>query len=142
MQISTKGRYGLRMMTDLAVYYDQGLVPLKEIAARQEISEKYLEVLVKVLVRNGFLVGVRGKGGGYRLAKSPDECTAADILALTEGSLAPVSCLEQDAPSCHRAAECRTLPLWKGLDDVIQNYLSQFTIADLAKQNQEYDYVI
>lgn len=142
MLVSTKGRYALRVLIDMAEHQGQGYVTLKEIAKRQEISEKYLEVIVKVLVRNGFLVGVRGKGGGYRLAKSPDECTAADILALTEGSLAPVSCLEQDVPSCHRAAECRTLPLWKGLDDVIQKYLSQFTIADLAKQNQEYDYVI
>ena len=94
MLISTKGRYALRVLIDMAEHQNQGYVTLKEIAARQGISEKYLEIIVKVLVKNGFMVGVRGKGGGYLLSVSPDECTAADILMLTEGTLAPVACLE------------------------------------------------
>lgn len=102
MIVSTKGRYALRVMIDLAEHQTERYVPLKEVAARQEISEKYLENILKVLVQNGFLEGLRGKGGGYRLTRSPDQYTVAEILVLTEGNLAPVSCLAPGAASCER----------------------------------------
>ena len=118
-------------------------VPLKEVAARQDISEKYLENILKVLVQNGFLEGLRGKGGGYRLTRSPDQYTVAEILLLTEGSLAPVSCLTPGAPACERMANCRTYEMWKGLNDLISNYFSHITLADLALPDQAgNDYVI
>ena len=141
--ISTKGRYALRVLIDMAEHQATGYVPLKEVAARQEISEKYLESIVKTLVKAGILTGLRGKGGGYRLSKAPDQYTVGDILRLTEGSLAPVACLEQGNVPCHRMASCRTLPMWQGLNDAINKYLEQFTIADLMKVNQPgNDYVI
>ena len=102
MIVSTKGRYALRVMIDLAEHQAERYVPLKEVAERQEISEKYLENILKVLVQNGFLEGLRGKGGGYRLTRTPDQYTVAEILLLTEGSLAPVSCLVPGAPACER----------------------------------------
>ena len=143
MLISTKGRYSLRVMIDLAEHQTDDYIPLKEIAARQEISEKYLESIIKLLVKGRFLTGLRGKGGGYKLTKSPDQYTVGSILRLTEESLAPVSCLEEDAPSCPRMAACRTLPLWKGLDKVINDYLDKVTVADLVRQdNDSYDYII
>ena len=108
MIVSTKGRYALRVMIDLAEHQSDKYVPLKEVAARQEISEKYLENILKVLVQNGFLEGLRGKGGGYRLTRSPEQYTVEEILNLTEGNLATVSCLTPGAPTCHRMAECRT----------------------------------
>ena len=120
MIVSTKGRYALRVMIDLAEHQAERYVPLKEVAARQDISEKYLENILKVLVQNGFLEGLRGKGGGYRLTRSPDQYTVAEILLLTEGSLAPVSCLTPGAPACERMANCRTYTMWKGLNDLIQ----------------------
>ena len=120
MIVSTKGRYALRVMIDLAEHQAERYVPLKEVAARQDISEKYLENILKVLVQNGFLEGLRGKGGGYRLTRSPDQYTVAEILLLTEGSLAPVSCLTPGAPACERMANCRTYTMWKGLNDPIQ----------------------
>ena len=137
MLISTKGRYALRVMADLAEHPTEGYIPLKEIAQRQEISEKYLEIIIKILVRAKLLTGVRGKGGGYRLTRAPGEYTVGSILRLTEESLAPVSCLEEDA------AACRTLPVWKGLDRVINEYLDGITIADLIRQDEAgNDYVI
>ena len=142
MIVSTKGRYALRVMIDLAEHQSEKYVPLKEVAARQEISEKYLENILKVLVQNGFLEGLRGKGGGYRLCKSPDQFTAGQILRLMEGSLAPVACLESGSAPCDRAAECRTLSLWAGLNDVINKYLDQYTLADLLREDGGYDYVI
>ena len=114
MIVSTKGRYALRVMIDLAEHQSEKYVPLKEVAARQEISEKYLENILKVLVQNGFLEGLRGKGGGYRLTRSPDQYTVSEILMLTEGSLAPVSCLTPGASACARMANCRTYEMWKG----------------------------
>ena len=134
MMISTRGRYALRVLVDMAEHQATGYVPLKEIAERQEISEKYLESIVKTLVKDGILDGLRGKGGGYRLRKSPDSYTVAYILELMEGTLAPVACLEQGQPACPRMAHCRTLPMWKGLDQVIQEYLKSFTIADLMQK--------
>ena len=111
-------------------------MPLKEIAQRQEISEKYLESIIKLLVREGILVGLRGKGGGYRLSKTPDRILVQTILQITEGSLSPVACLESGAAPCARADTCRTLSLWQGLDQVIRDYLGQFTIADLMRTDE------
>ena len=143
MLISTRGRYALRVMIDLAEHQGEGFVPLKAIAQRQGISEKYLESIMKLLVKAKLLNGLRGKGGGYQLTKAPEQYTAGSILRMTEESMAPVSCLESDAEACPRAAECRTLPLWKGLDKVINDYLDNFTLADLMHSDPDgYDYVI
>ena len=143
MIVSTKGRYALRVMIDLAEHQAERYVPLKEVAARQDISEKYLENILKVLVQNGSLEGLRGKGGGYRLTRSPDQYTVAEILLLTEGSLAPVSCLTPGAPACERMANCRTYTMWKGLNDLIAEYFGKITLADLAAPEQAgNDYVI
>lgn len=143
MLISTKGRYALRVMIDLAEHQTEGFIPLKVIADRQEISEKYLESIIKLLVRAKLLNGVRGKGGGYKLTKAPEQYTVGSILRLTEDSMAPVSCLEQGADTCPRIAECRTLPLWQGLNKVINDYLDNITVADLVQHNaQGNDYVI
>ena len=143
MLISTKGRYALRVMIDLAEHQAEGLIPLKVIAQRQEISEKYLESIIKLLVRAKLLNGVRGKGGGYKLTKAPEQYTVGNILRLTEDSMAPVSCLEQGADACPRIAECRTLPLWQGLNKVISDYLDNITVADLMQRDgQGNDYVI
>ena len=144
MIVSTKGRYALRVMIDLSEHQSEKYVPLKEIAARQEISEKYLENILKVLVQNGFLEGLRGKGGGYRLTRSPDQYTVGEILMLTEGSLAPVSCLtpkvRPPAPAWQTAAPTRC---GRGLDDLISNYFGNITLADLARPDQAgNDYVI
>lgn len=143
MLVSTKGRYALRVMTDLAEHPSEEYIPLKEIAQRQEISEKYLEAIIKILVRAKLLTGVRGKGGGYKLNRPPEQYTVGSILRLTEDSLAPVSCLEQGAEGCPRAPECRSLPVWKGLAQVINQYLDNITIADLIRQcDAGNDYVI
>ena len=143
MLISTKGRYSLRVMIDLAEHQADGYSPLRTIAERQDVSEKYLESIVKLLVRTNFLTGLRGKGGGYQLTRTPEQYTVGSILRLTEDSLAPVSCLEPGAVSCPRAAECRTLSLWQGLDKCINEYLDGFTLADLMRSSDAgNDYVI
>ena len=143
MLISTKGRYSLRVMVDLAEHQSEDFIPLKVIANRQEISEKYLESIIKLLVKAKLLTGLRGKGGGYKLTKSPDQYTVGSILRLTEDSLAPVSCLEPDADTCPRMASCRTLPVWQGLNKIINDYLDKFTIADLMKHDTDgNDYII
>ena len=143
MIVSTKGRYALRVMIDLAEHRSEKYVPLKEVAARQEISEKYLENILKVLVQNGFLEGLRGKGGGYRLTKNPEQYTVGSILRLTEESLAPVACLEGTAEACPRSQQCRTYDMWKGLDDLIEDYFGKITLADLAAPDEAgNDYVI
>ena len=142
MLISTKGRYALRVMIDLAEHQADGFVPLKVIAERQEISEKYLESIIKLLVRAKLLNGVRGKGGGYQLTKSPEQYTVGDILRLTEDSLAPVSCLEPGASACPRAAECRTLPVWEGYYRLTREYFSGITLADLLDTPTGDNYVI
>ncbi len=143
MLISTKGRYSLRVMVDLAEHRADGYIPLKTIADRQEISEKYLESIIKLLVRAKLLEGLRGKGGGYRLTKAPDQYSVGSILRLTEESLAPVSCLEPGAAACPRMAACRTLPLWRGLGRLIGDYLDNVTVADLMQRDAEGDdYVI
>lgn len=143
MMISTRGRYALRVMVDLAEHGTGEFVPLKEIAGRQDISEKYLESILKSLVKNGLLQGLRGKGGGYRLTREPDRYTVREILALTEDSLAPVSCLEEGAADCPRRGVCRTLGLWKGLYETINRYLDGITLAELANTGDPGDnYVI
>ena len=131
MMISTKGRYALRFLADVAEHQGDGFVPLKDVAVRQEISEKYLEIVVKELVKGGLLTALRGKGGGYRLSRSPEEYNVKSILELMEGPLAPVACLESGRNACPRKNICRTLPLWQGLDKVIADYLSQFTLLSL-----------
>ena len=143
MLISTKGRYALRLMIDLAEHQSEEYISLKEIADRQDISEKYLESIIRLLVKARVVDSLRGKGGGYRLKKAPDQYTVGSILRLTEESLAPVSCLEPDADICPRSHQCRTLSLWHGLDKVINEYLDQITIADLMqREDGSYDYVI
>ena len=140
--ISTKGRYALRVMVDLAEHQGEGYLPLKEIAQRQEISEKYLESILKVLVAHKLLAGLRGKGGGYRLSRAPEDYKVGEILRLTEGSLAPVSCLEAGAKLCEIAPHCRTLPMWTRLNSVINEFFDSYTIADLMKTEDGGDYVI
>lgn len=133
MLVSTRGRYALRVMIDLAERQTDGFIPLKEIARRQEISEKYLENIIKLLVRARLVTGLRGKGGGYRLNRPPEQYSVGDILRLTEDTLAPVGCLEKNAAPCARAPECRTLALWQGLDRVIREYLDGVTLAGLMR---------
>ena len=129
--ISTKGRYALRVMIDLAKQESEGYVPLKDIAERQGISKKYLEVIAKELVSAKLLKGVSGKGGGYRLSRKPEEYSVGEILDVTENSLAVVACLESDAEICPRAADCDTLPMWTELNDLIQNFLHGKKLSDL-----------
>ena len=135
MMISTRGRYALRVMIDLAEHIDEGYIPLQTIAKRQGISEKYLESILAVLSKAGLLDAVRGKGGGYRLTKPAKEYTAFEVLSLTEGTLAPVTCLES-GQQCENAVNCRTLPLWQGLDQVIAAYLCSYTLADLTREEK------
>lgn len=131
--ISTKARYALRVMADLAQHQQEGHIPLKDIAKRQEISEKYLEIILKSLVKNKMLKGVRGKGGGYRLTRSPEEYVIGEIIELTEGPLAPVACLRPDAEECSRRETCVTLPLWKKYNALIQDFFFHITLEDLIR---------
>ncbi len=137
MKISTKGRYALRMLLDLAEHRQNGYITLKDIAQRQNISKKYLEQIVPVLNKSNILMTNRGYQGGYRLAKAPEKCTVGEILRLTEGSLAPVACLETDPVQCQRSADCATLPVWRGLSRVINQYLDGITLQDIMDQQQE-----
>ena len=131
MMISTKGRYALRFLIDLAQHQEGGYVALRDVAGRQGISEKYLEIVVKELVKGGFLVALRGKGGGYRLSRAPQEIGVYEVLERMEGPLAPVACLEPGRETCPRKEGCPTIALWQGLDRVIEDYLSQYTLAQL-----------
>ncbi len=145
MKISTKGRYALRVMIDLAQNNIEEFVPLKEISERQEISLKYLETIIGMLCRAGFVLSMRGKSGGYKLAKVPGDYTIGSILKLTEGSLSPVACLDSDANQCSRSAHCITLPMWQKLDNLINDYLESVTVEDLIRQQNEFkgnDYII
>lgn len=142
MMISTRGRYALRVMIDLAEHNNSGYIPLKEISARQEISQKYMETIMVELSKNDFVDGLHGKGGGYRLNRAPEAYKVGDILRVTEGTLAPVACLESGTEPCERAAECRTLSMWNELGRLITDYLDGITIADLAKQEIVDNYVI
>ena len=133
MMISTRGRYALRVLIDLAEHAKDGYVPMKDVAQRQGISLKYLERILPVLTKHGIVDGVQGKGGGYRLLKAPEDLKIGDILRLTEGDLAPVACLECGAKPCERAFECRTYPLWVDFYRVITDFFDSRTLADIIK---------
>ena len=134
--ISTKGRYALRVMIDLAEHGGDGYVPLKEIAERQKISKKYLEIIVKDLVNGSLVNGVSGKGGGYRLCRRPEDYTVGEILELTEGSLSSVSCLSLGAEPCPRAADCETLPLWAEYDRLTHDFFYGKRLTELTRDKQ------
>ncbi len=145
LKISTKGRYALRMLVDLAEHGGSEYIALRDVAERQQISKKYLEQIVPLLSRSGILKTNRGFQGGYLLAKSPDKCTVGEILRLTEGNLAPVDCLLRDPVGCERRADCATLPVWQGLYKVINEYLDGITLQDVLDQKNQRganDYVI
>ena len=142
MLVSTKGRYALRVMTELACHAKDEFVPLKTIARQQNISEKYLESIIGVLSKAGIIDGLRGKGGGYRLNRDASEYSVGDILRLSVGSLAPVACLVCKPNKCERAAECRTLPMWEKLDTIISDYLYHVSIADLLDSSAIGDFQI
>ncbi|BCJ93323.1 AsnC family transcriptional regulator [Anaerocolumna cellulosilytica] len=145
MKISTKGRYALRLMLDLALHNTGEYITIKSIAARQEISDKYLEQIITQLSKAGYVKSTRGSQGGYRLAKPPEEYTVGMILRLIEGSLSPVACLEDEPNQCNRSGHCATLDVWQKLDNAIRNVVDNITLADLVdKQNSltGNDYVI
>ena len=145
MKISTKGRYAMRMLLDLAEHQNCGFIALKDIAKRQNISKKYLEQIILIFNRSGVLKTVRGSQGGYQLAKAPDKYTVGEILRLTEGSLSPVSCVDEDPTECERSGDCAMLPVWKGLSHVINEYLDGITLQDILDQQKDRyinDYVI
>lgn len=129
--ISTRARYALRVMADLAGHRECGYIPLKDIAVRQEISEKYLEIIIKLLVKGKLVKGLRGKGGGYMLVRPPREYLLGEIIELTEGTLAPVACLMPDAEPCSKKDNCITLPLWKKYDALIHDFFYSITLEDL-----------
>lgn len=135
--ISTKGRYALRVMVDLAEHREEGYIPLKDIALRQEVSKKYLEIIVKELVKGELVTGISGRGGGYRLCRAPREYTVGEILERMEGSLATVACLSQNAKPCKRADSCKTLPLWAEFNQLVHDFFYGKTLADLAESDLE-----
>lgn len=137
MSISTKGRYALRMIVDLAEHKNAGYITLKEIAERQDISKKYLEQIVAVLNKGDLLLANRGFSGGYKLAKSPDKLTVGEILRQTENSMAPSACV--NGTPCGRSAECKTLFVWQGLDKAVNDYLDSITIQDILDRNTDGD---
>lgn len=133
--ISTKARYALRVMIDLAQNQEDNYIPLKEIAQRQEISEKYLEIILKILVSGKMVVGLRGKGGGYMLTRTPEEYIIGEIIELTDGPLSPVACLAPDAAECSRKEHCVTLPLWQKYESLVHNFFYSITLEDLVDGN-------
>lgn len=137
MKISTKGRYALRLMIDLAQNGQGEFIALKDISARQGISIKYLEQIVSTLCKAGFLQSVRGSAGGYRLVKSPEEYVVGDILRITEGNLAPIACLETEKNTCERYRKCETVKFWEGLYHVVDNYVNSYTLSDFTKNKKE-----
>ena len=145
MRVSTKGRYALRMMTDLAEHREDGFISLKDVAERQGISKKYLEQIIPVFNQSNLLRANRGSQGGYMLARSPEKITVGEILRLTEGSLAPVACVDPEPAECEKMADCPMLPVWKGLAKVIDDYLDGITLQDILdrmSEQDEYNYVI
>lgn len=131
MMISTKGRYALRVMLDLAQHKEEGYISLKDVARRQHISMKYLEMITGCLNRAGLVTSLRGKNGGYRLALEPEKCTVAAVVKATEGSLTPVKCPACEGSTCDQADSCYTLPVWQKLDQIVEEYLSSVSVADL-----------
>ncbi len=129
--ISTRGRYALRVMIDLARNSGEGYIPMKDIASRQDISKKYMEQIMPSLAKNGLVEGIHGKGGGYRLTREPSEYTAGEILRLAEGDLAPVACLSCNAPECPRKNECKTLPMWKKYDELTNEFFDSVSLESL-----------
>ena len=140
--ISTRGRYALRVMIDIAEHSGGDFVPMKEVAARQEISLKYIERIMPLLTKENLVEGQHGKGGGYRLCRPPEDYPVGEILRATEGGLAPVACLECGAKPCSRAAECRTLPMWQKYYAMTNEFLDGISVADLMKNESAFDYVI
>ena len=132
MVVSTKGRYALRVMIDIAKYGNDSYVALGDIAKRQGLSEKYLESIIKMLVQNKLVKGLRGKNGGYKLNKDAKEITAWDIISITENDFYVVACMDPNAPKCDRIAQCVTLPMWKDFSETMQAFFKKYTIADLA----------
>lgn len=130
MLISSMGRYAVLILLDLAEHRG-GFVPVRQIAERQELSQKYLERILRTLAEHGLVEGTHGKGGGYRLTRPPQECTVGEILHLTEESLAPVSCLQCDAAPCERAAHCKTLPVWRKMEAITNAYIDSLTLQDI-----------
>lgn len=137
MRISTKGRYALRVLLDLAEHRERGYIALKEVAERQNISKKYLEQIIPVFSRSGVLLTNRGVQGGYRLAEPPDRYTVGEILRMTEGTLSPLVCAEQEKIQCERSGICAMLPVWQGLTRVISEYLDGITLQDILDQQKE-----
>lgn len=133
MMISTRGRYALRVLLDLAQHQSDGYIAMKNVAERQELSLKYIEKIMPVLSKNNYVEGVHGKGGGYRLAREPKDYKIGDILRLAEGDLAPVACLGCNAKECDRADHCPTLPMWREFHNMVNNYFDSITLADLMK---------
>lgn len=143
MKISTRGRYSLRMMIDLAQHYNDGYIALKDISERQEISKKYLEQIIPFLNRSNLLLANKGHMGGYKLAKAPSEITVKDILESAEGSLAPVSCMDNNPNLCEKCNECVTLPIYQGLYDVVNKYFESITLEDIiTRQVADFTYNI
>lgn len=142
MKISTRGRYSLRLMIDLAQHYNDGFIALKDIAAREDISKKYLEQIIPFLTRSNLLSANKGHMGGYALAKRPEDITVKDILLSAEGSLAPVSCMDNDPNLCEKCGECLTLPIYQGLYKVVNEYLEGITLQDIIDANVGNNYVI
>lgn len=140
--ISTRGRYAIRVMLDLAEHRNGGYIPMKEVAARQEISLKYIEKIMPLLTKGKLVEGIHGKGGGYRLCREPEDYRIGEILRITEGDLAPVACLECDAKPCSRASHCRTLPMWKEYDRITNAYFNGIRLSDLLEKEDVGDYVI
>lgn len=134
MIVSTKGRYALRVIIDLAEHQSESYIPMKDVANRQHVSLKYMEKIMPVLSKNNLVEGVHGKGGGYRLTRTPDAYTVGEILRLTEGDMAPVACLECHAIPCDKTADCRTLPMWTDFYKLINEYFDGITIAHLMKK--------
>ena len=137
MIVSTKGRYVLRVMIDLAEHADRGYIPMKEVAERQKISLKYLEKILPSLKKNDFITGIHGKGGGYKLTRKPEEYRIGDILRVAEGNLAPVACLKCDETECELVSVCRTRPMWEELDQIIKDYFDGITLADLMADEKD-----
>ena len=139
MLISTRGRYAIRVIIDLAQHCDGHFIPMKDVAKRQEISLKYLEKILPILTKHKIIEGVHGKGGGYKLGKNVTKYKIIDILKLTEGDLAPVACLKKGAIKCKRTPICKTLSMWKKFNEITNNFFSSITIEDLVDDKRKFD---